>query len=551
MGQEPVVLLTGRLDHRDRLADKLGMRPDQHDDASLIRAAYQHWDSAWTDHIDGSVAAVVVDRARQRLVASRDELAREPLYWYRSDTTLLLASEPATLLRHPEVSAVRDPEWLAAFFTLQSSWAYPDRTSFRDIRLLRPHQRLIWEQGQGIRFETGRFRLGRQRLRFPRDEDYAEGFRERLSRSIVDRTRGIDSMGILLSGGMDSCPVACLAADHFRKTGQSLTAYSWTLGQFPEADETRELGECADFAGIPKVLLPADDLLPLADPLDWPMDLNAPIANPYWPLFRMVYRRAAADGCRVLLQGTFGDRIYPRNWQFADSLSDGRLVLAAREFGALIEREGWQGLLKAPALRNCGKRFLRWRGSTIPRPPYWLTPQAVDRLRWFVEPPAVEHPRPDQYQSLMGPYVFAESIGHRVDQREYGVYRLDPFHDGDLIDYMLAIPAYQVRRLTQTKFLTRNAMRSRMPESLRLRPRGSLLHSFFDAGFERARHRITEFLMQPECTWPEYVQRDALLAAVEQPILPERLKILVVRTVNYEVWNRRLEQLPGRWATQS
>ena len=544
--REPLVLMAGRIDHRERLAEELKLQPDEHDDASLIGASYRQWDAAWTDHIDGSVAAVIIDQVRQRVVASRDEMARVPLYWFWSDTTLLLASEPSLLLLHPEVSAERDKTWMAAFFSLQASWAEPDRTPFTDIRSLRPHQRLIWEQGQGIRFETGRFRLGRQRLRFPRDEDYAEGFRERLSRSIVDRTRGIDSMGILLSGGMDSCPVACLAADHFRKTGQSLTAYSWTLGQFPEADETRELSECADFAGIPLVLLPSDDPLPLAEPLGWPNDLNSPNANVFWPVFRAVYRRAAADGCRVLLQGTFGDRIYPWNWELADALSDRHLLLAAREFGALIERVGWRGLHKAPALRNCGKRFLRWRGRATPKTPDWLTPSAAGRLRTVVEPPPVDHARPDQYLALLGHSVFDRSIGHRVDETDCGIYRLDPFHDGDLIDFMLAIPAYQARRLTQTKFLARNAMKGRMPESLRLRPRGSLLNSYFDAGYRAARSRIREFLSRPDCSWTDYVRREVVLQALEQPSPPDRLKMLAVRALTYEVWNRRLEQLPGR-----
>ena len=539
------ILFDGRLDHRERLASELGLRPEEHDDAGLIQAAYRRWDSEWTDHIHGSLAAVVVDESRHRLVASRDELGRAPLFYVLTDTMLLLASSPDLLLRHPAVTPRHDPLWLAAYFAMQPTAAEPERSPFTAIRLLRPNQRLIWAQNQGVRFETGRFRLGRQRLRFNRDEDYAEGFRERLSAAIVDRTRGIEKLGILLSGGMDSCPVGCLSAEHFRHSGQSLTAYSWTLGRFPEADETRELSECADFAGIPTVLLPADELLPFADPLDWPMDLNAPLANPYWPLFRMVYQRAAADGCRVLLQGTLGDELYPQNWMLADALTDGRLMLAAEEFGALLGRVGWRGLLGAPALRNCGKRLLRWRRRAPPILPNWLTPQAGNQLL-PPEAPPVFHARPDQYQNLVGSHVFQQQVGHQVDATDHGIYRLDPFTDWDLIDYMLAIPAYQTRRLGQTKFLARNAMKGRMPESLRLRPRGSLLNTFYYAGFEQSRCNIREFLGRSDCTWPDYVRRDVLMASLEQPSPPDRLKVVSERALSYEVWNRRLEQLPGR-----
>ena len=539
------VLLDGRLDHRHRLAGELGLKSGEHSDASLVAAAYRRWDSDWTDHVHGSLAAVVIDESRQRLVASRDELGRAPLYYVLTDAVLLLASAPDLLLRHPAVTPRRDPVWLGAYFAMQPASAEPERSPFTDIRLLRPNQRLIWTANHGVRFETGQFRLGRQRLRFNRDEDYAEGFRERLSAAIADRTRGIEKLGILLSGGMDSCPVGCLAADLFRKSGQSLMAYSWTLGQYPEADETRELSECAEFAGIPTVLLPADDLLPFADPLVWPMDLNSPTANAYWPLFREVYRRASADGCRVLLQGTLGDQLYPQNWMLADALTDGSWMLAAEEFGALLGRVGWRGLLGAPALRNCGKRLLRWQSRAIPSPPDWLTPQAGNRLQ-PPEAPPVFHARPDQYRNLVGSHVFQQQVGHQVDATNHGIYRLDPFTDWDLIDYMLAIPAYQTRRLGQTKFLARNAMRGRMPESLRLRPRGSLLNTFYYAGFEQSRCKIREFLGRSDCTWPDYVRRDVLMDSLEQPSPPDRLKVVSERALSYEVWNRRLEQLPGR-----
>jgi asparagine synthase (glutamine-hydrolysing) len=348
-------------------------------------------------------------------------------------------------------------------------------------------------------------------------------------------------MGILLSGGMDSCPVGCLAAQLFQQTGQSLTAYSWTLERYPAADESRELGQCAAFAGISAALLPGDELLPFTDPLQEPVGLDSPVHNSYWRLFDTIYRRAAADGCHILLQGTFGDRLYPQGWEVADALSDGQWALAGQELRRQWRLIGWRGLVTARSTRNAVKRLLGVSRLLKPKAPAWLTPEAAARLDFRLLPPeSSRHARPDQYQALLGPRLFERSIGHRADQTARGVYRLDPFHDWDLIDYMLAIPAYQTRRLGQTKYLARNAMRERMPEPLRVRPRGSLLSSFFDAGFDRARPEIESFLAQPDSTWPEYLDREALLGTLRDAEASGLRRVLVQMALSYELWRRKI-----------
>lgn len=535
------VLLAGRLDHRGRVAARLNLDPGDHDDASLALQAYLHWGDEWTDHIFGTVATIIVDTARRRLLACRDELGRVPLYFFSRGSTLLLASAPDMLLRHPRVSADRDTVWLSGFFCGLSVPA--DHSAFAEIKPLLPGQRLIWTAQDGIRLRWGRFRLGQQAYRFRRDEDYGEAFRERLSVAIVDRTRGIQRLGIMLSGGMDSCPVACLAAEHFRETGQALTAYSWSFDTFPQADETREILACADFAGIPSRRFRADDSLPFADPLDAPVDLNTPITNAFWRLFRGIYRLAAEDDCQVLLQGTFGDRLYPKDWQIADAISDGEFKLALKEYRYSFSQQGWRGLSSSRLLRNCLKRITGVRRSPRHRAPAWLTPWAVARLPSLSAEPRVAHPRPDQYQALVGPKVFDSQVGHQVDASRFGVYRLDPFHDWDLIDFMLAIPAYQSCRLGQTKWLAREGMRHRMPEALRTRPRGGVLSTFYQAGFKRSQREIMEFLSRPDCTWSAYVKSEVLLPGLHEVTTHEPMRLLAQKALGYELWNRRVNEL--------
>jgi asparagine synthase (glutamine-hydrolysing) len=539
------VLLDGRLDHRHRLGAELGLNSALYSDPELVLAAYRRWGDSWIEHVDGSVAAVVVDLARRRMVASRDELGLVPLYYHVAPELILLASEPSVLLRHPAVGKALDHRWLSYYFGCFSS-AVRERTPFEQVKALLPGQSLCWKPDQ-VSFLFARGRLGRSRLRFRTDREYADRFRELLVASIADLTAGYERVGIMLSGGMDSCPVACLTADLFRRTGQRLTAYSWSLDGFPDADETVQIRTCAAHAGIASESFPADDLWSLPEPVAWPTDLNTPVSNAYLKLFIALYERASADGCRILLQGTFGDQLYPQGWALADALSDGEFALAAGEFSRLRRCHGLGALPYLPEVRRPLKRLLHIRTLKGPRPPKWLSPLAADVLNFGTWPPAAErHPRPDQFLALLGPDVFDLRVGFGCEQTRRGVYRCDPYHEWDLIDFMLSLPAYQCERLGQTKYLAREAMRGYMPESLRTRPRGSLLNSFFDAGFERSRDPIRRFLTRPECTWMRYLNRDFLIRALSEGIPnTDREKVLIWMALAYELWLERIESELG------
>lgn len=539
-GDGTFVLLDGRLDHRHRLMAELGLGPAPCSDPELVVAAYGRWGTGWVEHIHGSVAAVIVDPARRRVLASRDELGRVPLYYHVAPGFILLASEPAAILRHPEVGKGLDAQWLSYYFGLFRS-VVRDGTPFEQVKGLLPGQSLLWE-GDQVRFIAARRRLGLGRVRYPRDGDYAGRFRELLVASIANVTAGYDRVGIMLSGGMDSCPVACLAAERFRQTGQQLTAYSWTLAGYPEADEAGPVRTCAEFAGIQTRLFAADDLWSLPEPVAWPTDINTPGANAFLKLFIEIYERVAADGDRILLQGTFGDNLYPKQWELADALSDRKFGLAARELAGLIRRNGLRALHRQPQVRLALKRLLHIRRLRGPQPPPWLTPRAAQALNFETWPPKAErHPRPNQFLALLGPDVSQRRFGFGYEHIRRGVYRCDPFHDWDLIDFMLSIPAYQCARLGQTKYLAREAMRGHMPEALRTRPRGSRLGSFFDAGFERSLDAMRRFLSRPECTWPEYVQHDFVMRGLSAGASPDTEKLMVWMALSYELWRQRLE----------
>src|SRR6202034_4389085 len=63
-------------------------------------------------------------------------------------------------------------------------------------------------------------------IRYARDADYIEDFRERFDRAVSDRLSGADGIASHLSGGLDSSSVSVTAARLLAKEGRRLTSFT-------------------------------------------------------------------------------------------------------------------------------------------------------------------------------------------------------------------------------------------------------------------------------------------------------------------------------------
>ncbi|HMR03914.1 MAG TPA: asparagine synthase-related protein, partial [Candidatus Competibacter phosphatis] len=376
-----ILILSGYLDQRDRLHASLGLSLDAAQtltDAALVLAVWRRWGESGLARLQGPIALVLADlndSQRPRIVLYREPLGRRGLYYFSSPHLLLVADEPAALLAHPAVSSQSDERWLAGHFAL----ARPadNRTPFRDIRKLLPGERLICTP-EDIRLHREPLVFGQQTLFYRNDQDYAEHFRVLLDQAVARCLHDSgDRTGIMLSGGMDSGPLAALAQRRLSGEGRALTAYSWSLPGYPSADESAEITICARHVGCGLQLLPGSAEWPMRDLSTWPVNLNSPLANGFRRLKLAIYHAAAAEGCRVILNGAAGDRLYPHSsYCLLEWWRDRRLGSVVREIARIGWAGGILGLWRNAAIRRFGKRLLGWRGTRPVSAPVWLSANA-------------------------------------------------------------------------------------------------------------------------------------------------------------------------------
>ena len=107
-----------------------------HSDTEVILAGYRVWGERCFPKLRGMFAFALWDANRQCLLLVRDPLGIKPLYYCRSETHFLFASEVRTLLQTGLVPRTLDPHGLFSFLTFGS--VYEPRTIIEGVSAVSP-----------------------------------------------------------------------------------------------------------------------------------------------------------------------------------------------------------------------------------------------------------------------------------------------------------------------------------------------------------------------------------------------------------------------------
>ena len=223
-----VIAFDGRLDHRDDLLESLAVPPHERNlpDSALILRAYEKWGANCPVHLEGEFVFVIWDRRRQELFCARDRFGGRGLYYHLAGTRFTFASEIKGLLCIPGVPQELDEFSLGC--RIAGLRQPVGRTLYQGITYLLAARTLTLRSGGHPCIRTYWQLTMEPELRL-RPEEYAENLRELLERSVRSALRTRHPVASMLSGGLDSTGVACLAARELATRGQRLVTVSNVL----------------------------------------------------------------------------------------------------------------------------------------------------------------------------------------------------------------------------------------------------------------------------------------------------------------------------------
>ena len=472
-----------RIDGRNELVGKLESKVAADlagvTDVELILHAYNAWGEECLEHLIGDFAFAIWDGRERRLFCARDHFGVKPFYYAHVDNSLVFSNTLNCVRLHPSVSDELNDQAIGDFLLADYNHD-PSTTVFADIRRLPAAHCLIWFQGET---QTKRYWTlpADGHIRYRRSGEYVEHFKELFFTSVNDRLR-TDSVGVFMSGGLDSSSVAAAARQLLSDQAAAfdLQAYTVVYDRLIPDRERYYSGLVARELNIKINYLAADDY-GVYERWDQPeFNTPEPEHDPLAAISVDQYKQVAASH-RVVLSGYGGD---PALFPSQLDPNFGKLLL---QVGSYV---GSRRRIRKLGVRRWLNRRLGKQPQSFHAPyPKWLNQSFANGLdlpsrheKLNSEPPLIHPARPQAYRLATGSFW-----PYRFETCDAGVIALPcevrhPFFDLRLLEYLFAIPP--IPWFVQ-KDILRMAMRGILPEPIRGRPKAPLAGDPF---FERLRN---------------------------------------------------------------
>jgi len=480
-----------RIDNHDDLVRELGLAQTASDE-DVFAHAWARWGFDVVDHLMGGFALACWDAQRQTLFLARDHAGERPLHFTRADGpngAFAFASMPPGLCALPSVGHRIDVGRMAHF--LAALQTQSTETFFAGVERLPPAHWLKLSPN-GIEIRRYWHPIDARPIRYRRDADYIDDFRERFDRAVGARLSGSEGIASQLSGGLDSSSVTVTAARLMAARGKRLTSFtavpvqgydgSALPGRF--GDEGPLAAEVAAlYPNIDHVRVTAIGRNLLATSERDARLTGQPTFNPT----NLLWVVAILDGSRsrgldVLLQGAGGNA----------TISFGGLI----GLSELFRHGHWIRLVRLTHELRAGG-YTSWRGAAS-WATGWIVPQWMRRLyhpdmRGFsLSFSAVHSQLAAKYrleEKALAEFYGVESSAASVRRSFYEYFdpgvnngaaaagwqieQRDPTLDKRIFEFCFGIPIEQYLVGGQSRSIIRRAMEGRLPEStLRRTTRG-------------------------------------------------------------------------------
>jgi asparagine synthase (glutamine-hydrolysing) len=485
--QGMAISFDGRLDNRDELISKLpgtSARDQQNlSDAACALAAYREFGESFAQHLKGDFAIAIFDFAQQKLLLARDIMGICPLYYCQAQKTFLAASEIKSILAYPGFQTRPDDDALADLL-LGGDPYEKERTCFSGISRVLPGHTLVVTPEKVRSFQHWDFDTTRQ-IRCASVEEYAERLRSLFAQAVQRRLRSSYPVAVMVSGGLDSSAILC-QAELLKRAGASVApciGISMTFSQGTDADEKQYLNEIEACYGI-SIRKVAFSRLRFVDneKAIW----NSELPQLEWDAGSELQRIADQVGCRVVLDGYYGDQMLANAGYLVDLARGFRWLQLRRDFvewgrwmaevdpGVMKQELRWilsRGLVPYRLVRTAR----RLMGIPASRQPAWYARPFRERaFRRYVVSQRAAQRFASHYAKTCYEFVTARPRLNVVetDNKTGATQALEkvyPFMDTDLIEFLLAIPGHVVNWKGVPKGLFREAMKGVLPECIRLR----------------------------------------------------------------------------------
>src|ERR1700730_7587406 len=461
-----------------RELEERGHRFTSHSDTETVLHAFLEWDKDCFSRLRGMFAIALWCKSEKRIVLARDRMGIKPLYISRQGEDLFFGSELKAIFAHPEIERSISLAGLDCYLSLNyvpCPWTLVD-----GIEKLPPGNWLEWRDGQVTSDSYWRLPFGPSKHW---TLDSAKEELDGLMQSAVREHLLSDvPLGVWLSGGIDSSAIL-----HYAAQASSSTLKTFSISFLGRSfDETRYIREVVSQYGTDHHemdLPPETNLRGAIEEFAYYADEPTADAGalPVWFLSKLSKARTT-----VALSGEGADELFGGYLTYRANHLAGRarsvpaiarrVALAAiRQWPVSDEKIGFEYKVRRfleGSLLNPSRAHTYWNGTfsdaekqSLLRSPL---PSSFDQiLDEVARLPTSKNPLAS-FLWMDQKYYLADDILTKSDRMSmaHSVEVRPPFLDHRIVEFAATLPACLKIRGTQHKFILKQLMKDKLPDSI-------------------------------------------------------------------------------------
>lgn len=576
--QTLVLTADARIDNRADLIQQLHLdTPEKITDSALILAAYEQWGEACPEYLVGDFAFAIWDATRQHLFCARDHFGVKPFFYYASEQVFAFASEIKALLCLPDIPKELNEVRVADYLTLMLF--DPQITFYQQVLRLPPaHKMTVRALTVQI---TPYWSLDPDyELQLESDQAYAEQFQKIFTEAVRCRLRSAFPVGTMLSGGIDSSSITCIAAAHLKQQAQDQTqlpTFSAVFNEITASDEQDYINAVVNQYDIDNHAIQGDQFGPWTDYQQVIAQQDEPLFASNLHLTRALYHLAQQQSVRILLDGFDGDvtvshgigylktlarsgrwlKLFREMWGFAKSFHHAFWPL----YWSYFYKFGVVPVLKKTKLMKLIRKFKQLRINSahfkaspkkrpwpMPLNPHYIGRQDIETRYWQLRQERFGYQPSQRHEHIADVTSGLASSTLEIMDRTAAACQLElrlPFWDKRLVEFCVSLPETQKMQNGWTRMIIRRGMEGILPPLIQWRPgKGNLGIAFDHTLYKYETELIRETLLNPKDELLKFIDREGLQLVFERAATAQELDddaMLIWQAVNLSLWLQHVD----------
>ncbi|NSB16569.1 asparagine synthase-related protein [Clostridium beijerinckii] len=459
-------------------------------DGQIILLAYEKWNEECPKYLIGDFAFVIYDEKEDKVFCVKDHMGSRSLY-YSYENGIFSFS---TVIEPLKSGKKLNERWICDFLAMKSvvHQFEPEETIYSNIYQVMPATAIVIRDNKITKYKYWNPLINENVLKLKSDDEYISEFKKIFFEAVNCRLDSDKEISIMLSGGLDSTSVACIAGRKLKNKGQKLVSYTSipmegykdNTSKYRFANESEYVDSLKDVIDNLEInYCKSEKKDSVSDIKRFTRILEQPyktFQNIFW--VDEIMDKVEKRNSKVLLTGQYGNF----SISYGDFLVHIKTLLESKHFYKVIKEIYECSKLYNQSMLTTSKCIIRAfreykniRKISSIKKKYEHSPLKLDLIdKWDIDN-RIEKSRygsinlkckniKEYRQDFLDPVMLTQ-IGNIESKLSlsHGIVQRDPTKDKRVVEFCLSLPAEQFVRNGQERILIKRAMKGILPDKIR------------------------------------------------------------------------------------